>query len=149
MKSFVEQLTRAGAPDCFALTSPYPQDRKLEFPTTALRTKVFGGGPGIDGLVVGGVDPLALLAWVLGPEKVLARLNEEIELRCNDPHAITDEDRAKRVSELNAKILEAERQEEAIVCALESDGMTIARRPDADPRAILTLASTLPPPEQI
>lgn len=54
--------------------------------------------------------------------------------------ALTDEEQEQRFRELRARRLELERIEEANIVAAEAEGMFIARRADADPRAILEVA---------
>jgi hypothetical protein len=52
-------------------------------------------------------------------------------------------DAAARTAELRrlwAELLELERREEAVIVAAEASGVTVARRLDADPRAVLELA---------
>jgi hypothetical protein len=51
--------------------------------------------------------------------------------------ALSDDDRDRRLSDIAVARLEAERREEAIIEAAAADGMTVPRRADADPRALL------------
>jgi hypothetical protein len=53
------------------------------------------------------------------------------------PGSLSDERREERIAEINARRLDIERQEEAAIMSAADDGMTIIRRRDADPRAIL------------
>ena len=62
--------------------------------------------------------------------------------------------RKKRVAELDALILSLERKEEAYIEKVERDGVSVTRRPDANPLAVLGLAiddraltATAPEPE--
>lgn len=55
--------------------------------------------------------------------------------------AMSDEDREKAFSEISEQRLNLERTEEALIELAEADGRSIARRPDADPRAILGIVA--------
>ncbi len=55
------------------------------------------------------------------------------------PAPLSAEERASQIQAIDAEILAAERGEEAAIEAAEGLGIEIARRPDADPRAILGL----------
>ena len=58
------------------------------------------------------------------------------------PHdgAMTDDEREREFRRISIRRLEIERIEEALVCAAEAEGRIIARRRDADPRALLEVA---------
>lgn len=51
--------------------------------------------------------------------------------------ALDDNQREARFAEIAERRLEVERQEEAVICAAEAEGHRIARRREADPRAVL------------
>jgi hypothetical protein len=53
------------------------------------------------------------------------------------PPGLPKAERPARLAEIDARLLELEREEEAIIEAAEEAGLEIARRADADPRAIL------------
>lgn len=55
------------------------------------------------------------------------------------PGALTDEERAKKIAATDAKLLELERREEALIVMATNVGQRIERRLDADPRAILEI----------
>jgi hypothetical protein len=91
------------------------------------------------------VDTLGLLAWLHGDE-IARRLAAEIDEVADDSAALSDADRTAKERELLAEILECERLEEATIEAAEAAGAeAVARRLDVDPRALLGLASELPP----
>jgi hypothetical protein len=75
---------------------------------------------------------VALAAWI-DPAALMAALSRDID-GVADARAMTAKDRAAKVRELEAAMLEAERAEEALI---EAAGGTIPRRRDADPAAIL------------
>lgn len=54
--------------------------------------------------------------------------------------ALTDDEREVAFASISQQRLNLERTEEALLCVAEADGRTIARRRDADPRAILELS---------
>jgi hypothetical protein len=59
---------------------------------------------------------------------------------------LTDEQKAERLAELDAQQLELERFEELFIEQAECDGVVIARRADADPRAVLGVDVIEPQP---
>lgn len=117
--------------------------------------KHFVGAPfayGADGQIVGragrnGYEPdsIALLAWLFEPQLVAA-VEKEIDSAADPSSALSDEQIAKKRGQLRAAILLAEREEEALIEAAEAAGIAIARRLDSDPRAVLGLADSCPPP---
>ncbi|MCA1377641.1 MULTISPECIES: hypothetical protein [unclassified Bradyrhizobium] len=61
-------------------------------------------------------------------------------------------DRAAKLLELEAELLARERDEEALIELAEEQGAAIARRLDADPRAVLGIAiarAKKPKPERV
>jgi hypothetical protein len=89
-------------------------------------------------------DATAFMVW-MNPEAVVEKLHRQIDamrasdLRLGTPVMPTDE-RDRRVAELDAKILEAERAEEHLITIGEDFGLTVPRREDASPLAILCLS---------
>lgn len=79
---------------------------------------------------------LALACW-LQPETVLRRLEKEIDERVNDRVTLTELEQARELKKLNDKIMDAERREEALIVQLADDGKVVARRFNAEPRAVL------------
>lgn len=76
----------------------------------------------------------ALWCW-LHHDEIIARL---IALVPPDtPDALTDTERDQKLAELARERLALERIEEALIRQAEAEGRVVARRPDADPRAIL------------
>jgi hypothetical protein len=57
---------------------------------------------------------------------------------------ISDDEIHARLAELDAELLAAELSEEAAIRALEMSGISVQRRPDADPRATLAADAALP-----
>lgn len=88
-------------------------------------------------------DAMAFIAW-LDPERVLKRIEEEIDARADDANALSSDERARQLRKLAAEKLRVERQEEATIAMAEAMGFAIPRRPDCDFRAILGLADNVP-----
>lgn len=87
---------------------------------------------------------LGLFIATNGPalRKVLAaQLADLSEIR---GEAIPAAERAARIEAARAELLEAELLEEAATRQIEAAGLDVARRPDADPRALLCADACLP-----
>jgi hypothetical protein len=78
----------------------------------------------------------AILAWV-DPEKLKACLHRDIEAAPKADLTMTREARQKRLAEIEAKLSELGLSEEALIEAMQQDGITVLRRPDADPSCVL------------
>lgn len=103
-------------------------------------------GEGRRGLAMGQVlDPMATLAWLYETDLVEA-LGAEIDALADDSQALGADERATRIAALQVEILALERQEEAVIDAAAVQGVELARRANADPRAVLALSADLPPP---
>lgn len=92
------------------------------------------------------VDAAALLAW-FDPAGMLAKFCAEIDELGDDENALSAECRQAREAELLNAILSKEREEEALIEIAKQGGVTIIRRPRADPRAVLHLGDEMPAPE--
>jgi hypothetical protein len=57
---------------------------------------------------------------------------------------MSDAELAARLAELDREIVDAELAEESAIRSLEVAGVTVLRRPDADPRAVLAADGALP-----
>jgi hypothetical protein len=78
---------------------------------------------------------LAVLCW-LAPQSVLAALKREIEAQPSAANAMPAAERVKKVAELEAKLLDAERKESALL-----DGVgDVLPRPEMNPLAFLQVA---------
>jgi hypothetical protein len=88
-------------------------------------------------------DTLGILCWS-DPERMINRIEEQIDLYADDANAIDDLSRANGVKDLFAKILSAERHEETLIREAEEKEIPIFRRGDADPRVVLALSDSLP-----
>jgi hypothetical protein len=83
---------------------------------------------------------ICILAWVLGPEALLAAFFRDLEQEPERAEALSPAERDKRLADLAASLLSLERREEALIDRAAADGQEVLRRPDADPRAVLTVA---------
>ena len=82
-------------------------------------------------------DPVAFLAWV-NAEQVVARLHEQIDRLPAPANALSAAERNRRTTEISARILELEHEEEALVeAALEAGHDGVSRREVASPAVVL------------
>jgi hypothetical protein len=147
-KAFAEQyvagLQEAGAPDLHMLIEAGV--RRIEWPDgTHL---IEGSTDGARGQFTREAAPAAvrLLAWAQ-PEVFVKALFRDIDREADDEHALSADERFKRQATIAADRFATECEEESLIEQLRATGTSIARRPDADPRAVLGLASDLPAPE--
>lgn len=78
----------------------------------------------------------ATLAW-LDPGQMVKRLEASIDARPESATALSAPEKARRLDQLTADLDRLSRQEEAIIEAAASDGITVMRRPNALPQAVL------------
>ncbi len=132
----IEALAARGVPDCYSLIEigaeiKWPRGR------VSLPAGVgYGDAP----------DALALLAWLNKPA-LLSAIDAEIEACADDKAALSDDVRKQKLEEGFRDVLAYEREEELLITYAEANGAGILRRIDADPRAVLELASELPASE--
>ncbi len=122
----------------------------VQWPHTLTRAELYGhavseGAPQIAGFAQQrSVDVLGLMCWLAG-EALMEKISEEIDAEADDAGALSDDDRAEREAALLSQILELGYVEETLI---EASGAEVARRADADPRAVLGLSSDLPAPRE-
>ena len=85
----------------------------------------------------------AILCW-LDPDAFAARLHDAIDKRPGMPLTMSSSARASKLSDLEAQILQAERDEESLIEAAEESGILVMRRLDATPLAVLSLRKADP-----
>ncbi len=85
-------------------------------------------------------DCLALIARMF-PEQLAAVAEAEVK---DSPDAMSDEQRERRLNELASQHLALNREEEAVIRVAEQAGAKIARRAEADPRAVLDVDGPSP-----
>ena len=84
-------------------------------------------------------DPVAFLAWV-NAEQVIARLHEQIDRLPAPANALSAAERNRRTDEINARILDLEHEEEALVeAALEAGHDGVSRREGVSPAVVLAV----------
>jgi len=71
-------------------------------------------------------------------------MEADISELADDEGALSDEEKREREGTILVEILETERAEEALIEQLEMSNVTVARRDNADIRAVLGLSSDLP-----
>jgi len=142
----VRALAARGAPN---LLPSIEAGQPLAWPMLQVRgeiTAVSGDGLPARGFTQHAIaDTLAIFCW-LHRDAILSALNAEIDALADDENALTDQQRASKITALRAQLLDAERIEEALIEKTEAEGVLILRRNDADPRAVLNLSSALPAP---
>lgn len=134
----IRALADRGIPELHDLAIGMPA---FTLPSIAIIHTAVGAVPGTRDVVstqghVNVPDALSVLAWLF-PTELQAAIAKEIDLVADDASAVTDDVRAARDVEIRAQILAAERDEEALVRAALSAGLSVMRRPGTDPRAVL------------
>ena len=82
-------------------------------------------------------DPVAFLAWI-NAEQVVARLHQQIDRLPVQANALSAAERNRRTTEITARILELEHEEEALVeAALEAGHDGVSRREGVSPAVVL------------
>ena len=106
----------------------------LKWPTL----QVIGSGHGAHQYAVASeiADSLGLFAW-LHRDALIAALDKQIEAEAaDDTDALSAEDQAARVAQLEANLLVLQRQAEALIDRLEGDGIPV-QRTCWDPHVVL------------
>ncbi|RWN95183.1 MAG: hypothetical protein EOS05_10315 [Mesorhizobium sp.] len=146
-KEWVAQKAEAGRPRLFGILDGGSSN--IDFPAPRLHveaTVAVNGGQqhGVArGYAAGAVDAVALQCW-MNPDAVLAALERDIAEIAEDARALDPATRAFKDDEVSKQILDAEREEEALIELALADNLAVTRRADADVRAILGLAGDLP-----
>ena len=128
-KRKVDALAEAGRPNLIGTIEGGTPPRWNNVSYAALTARDF------DGESVA-TPALAIAAW-LDPGKMLKALEAEIDAVADDANALDDTTRSKRITELNARILEAQRAE---VAAIDRERGDFSYREGTDPQAILGIA---------
>jgi hypothetical protein len=139
----VEQLAARGRPKFEPTTKLVRHDSgftdemvwrqgELELPTEPIDT-------GVRTLEIG--DGLAFTTWLL-KDQIVARARTELTVLYKGKSALSLEERESRIAEIDAAILNEEFREEFLVQACEANGLTVYRRPLANPAVVLGVAPT-------
>jgi hypothetical protein len=121
-RGYVRALAAAGTPSLFT------QDAKFEVRFEPGATQAMGTvGPG----------SLAIMCWLF-PDQVTARLDALIDATAKGD-GLPANKRGYREFELEGRLSDLERLEEAIISKFETDLPELLRRPNADPLAVLEM----------
>lgn len=93
----------------------------------------------------GEIDVEALICW-LHRDALIAAIEKAIDEDADESSALSDEERATRISKAKREMLAVQREEEIFFGLCKARGLAVSRRADADPRAVLGLADAAPPP---
>lgn len=85
------------------------------------------------------LDTEATIAWLL-KDQLIAAVEREISECADDANALSPEARAAKLAEIEGDQLFVQREEESLVETAERNGLTIMRRADASPLAVLGIA---------
>jgi hypothetical protein len=141
VRAEVEALAARG-PDVYGVIER--RHGGVDWPTTLARVDAFRDGRADpDKPLVRVFDSLGLLAW-LAKDPLISAIEAEIDRRADDAAALTEEQRASRVADIRQELLAVERDEESLITLLNRTGGDIARRPDADARAVLGVEIATP-----
>lgn len=150
MVAQIEALAERGAPN---VSNAIEAGLDIRFATIDIRSPLTGfvsstGMPQLSGWASHSApDALALIGWLFKGQLIDA-LSDEIDALADDENALDDAARATKLEELRRAQLQSERLEERLIEIAAEEGRTIARRPSADPRAVLGLHSSMPAPRQ-
>lgn len=138
-----ETENAANTPDALRAAIREALDAQIARAGVRLNLAKRGGDPaglagqfslGMNGSLLIGDGGAGFLLWALR-DHVEERLLELVPDRIEG--ALTDEQREQRLTKLRAELLRLERIEEALLERAEAEGRQVARRPDADARAVL------------
>lgn len=107
----------------------------IEFPQT--KAEVMGTGSYMSAFTV---DPVGVFAWLF-PDALAAALEREAEKNGRD-NVLPLKVRKQRLAELDKQLRETELVEEMVVRAVETQGLPVFRRVDAEPTAVLMITIT-------
>jgi hypothetical protein len=150
MVAQVEALADRGTPN---VCNSIEAGLDIAFPMLDIRAPLTGhaaseGAPQLMGFASHSTpDALGLICWLF-KDQLISALSDESDALADDANALDDETRATNVATLQSAKLEAERFEERLIEIAAEESRIVARRPNADPRAIMGLASSLPGPRQ-
>jgi hypothetical protein len=145
----IEQLAEKGRPGVMGLLESshgsieWPQ--RYQLAGIAMRGHEAVARVGRDQFVP---DLLPLVIWS-HRDAILQAIEREIDERSDDRSALDPVQRAKKIAQAEQARFEAELVEERIIEQAEAAGVVVARRSDADPRAILGLSPSLPAPRSL
>lgn len=132
----IEELARRGRPDVTRMVNHGPHEG-VEWPDYETIARGSGIGvplPGDVGFTRFVQAPhLPLIAWLF-KDRLLTAIEAEIDANSEDEHALSVEQRTKKLAEIDARILAAERID---VVLMRLAGGAVDYRENTDPRALL------------
>ncbi|MGO7030640.1 hypothetical protein ACCS91_27255 [Rhizobium ruizarguesonis] len=132
----IEELARRGRPNVTSMVNHGPNEGVIwpDYKTIARGSGIAVVLPGDTGHTRRVDAPhLPLLAWLF-KDRMLEAIEAEIDANSEDEHALSVEQRVKKLAEIDARILAAERVDVALT---RQAGGAIDYREDTDPRAFL------------
>ncbi|WP_339037702.1 hypothetical protein WHZ78_07800 [Bradyrhizobium symbiodeficiens] len=143
----IEQLAERRAVDVGSLVEA---DLDMGWPLTMTRlglppvgsadgTKVIGHAMGEQ------VDYLALLTAIFKPALV-AYVEAQVDAVADEAATLPAEAQAEKLAEISGNMLSAARAEATLVWRMQTDGLAVEHRVDADVRAVLGVALQVVPP---
>jgi hypothetical protein len=88
-------------------------------------------------------NAMGFLMWACR-EAVIEKMDAIIDEYADDACSLSDDERAKRLSEVDRTLLSAGRAEEFAIMQAQAAGVVIPRRADADPRCVLCVNGPAP-----
>jgi hypothetical protein len=132
MREQIEVLAARGAPTISLLIE---HDREVAWAQTSLQARVFNAQiPSFAAAET--ADVFALIAW-LHKDALIARLDREIDAEADDGATLSHADRERQAAKVAEDLLDAERQEAALVWRALEQGLPAEHRTDCSPQAIL------------
>jgi len=130
----IERLAQRGEVSVGLLVE---HDREIIWPTVRLQSTVYGA-PGAVAFAEGVPDTLALLAFLLKPT-LIAALDRLIDQEADDKSALDGPERERRTAEVEADLLDIERQEASLCWSAMEKNLPCEFRGDINPVALLGL----------
>jgi hypothetical protein len=128
----IEKRIAAVRPDVSGLVDRCDE---IEFPHSRTPLQSYGTAGAVNI-----VDPVGLVAWLF-PKDFHAAIDKAIDEAGDDKSALSPEQRAEKVAQIDGDILASEREE-----ARFAELAGLLPRADIDPRAALNLADNMPAP---
>jgi hypothetical protein len=130
----IEGLAARGRPDAFMSIE---QLQPMAWPTILERTHT--------GEVETRLDTLGIIHFLLKDE-IIAKVQAEIIQSADDKNALSHEQRAARLAEIECDLLATARDECSFIKAAKALGQPVFYRSSIDPRALLSLPDSCPAP---
>lgn len=140
----VNGIAANGAPDVIGLI----EGGALDWPMKNSPSRMVGGGAIGITEAIPEIDLHALFCW-LHRDQLISSIEAEIEQNADDKEALTESERAEKIKKAKDALLADARAEEQLIVTAEAAGFAIARRENADPRAVLQITGPEPRGEEL